>query len=67
MAATDRIITLAAFLKWEAPGGDVLLCDGGLLTYDSEVYSSQDSVAGGSGRGERFERDPAGRLAGGHG
>lgn len=46
MSATDGAITLAAFLKMEAPDGDVLLCDGGTLVYDSETYSSYDAVFG---------------------
>ena len=35
MSAADRVITLAAFLKLEAPSGDVNLCDGGFLYYDA--------------------------------
>jgi hypothetical protein len=46
MAATDPVITLAAFLKLEAPDGDVRLCDGGMLDFDSERYESQDAVFG---------------------
>lgn len=46
MALTDTSITLAALLKWEAPDGDVRLCDGGFLDYDSERYTAQDDVFG---------------------
>jgi hypothetical protein len=34
VAVTDLAITLAAVLKWEAAGGDVLLADGGLVRFD---------------------------------
>ncbi len=34
MAATDIAITLAAVIEWQAPGGDVLLADGGLVKFD---------------------------------
>lgn len=46
MAVSDLSITLACFLKWEAPDGDVLICDGGFLEYASETYSSQHGVYG---------------------
>lgn len=46
MAVTDAAIMLVAFLKWEAPDGDVRLCDGGFITYDSEDYAAEDSVFG---------------------
>lgn len=46
MGATDRTITLAGFLKFEAPGGDVRLCDGGFLDYDSERYEALHPVFG---------------------
>ena len=34
MAATDLAITLAAVLEWQAPDGDVLLADGGLVKFN---------------------------------
>jgi hypothetical protein len=34
MAATDLAITLAAVIEWQAPGGDVLLADGGVVKFD---------------------------------
>lgn len=37
---------LAGFLKWETGDGDVRLCDGGVLTFDGETYSSRHSVFG---------------------
>ena len=50
MSAADRVITLAAFLKLEAPSGDVNLCDGGFLYYDAgagaEKYSSTHATFG---------------------
>lgn len=46
MSATDPAIHLACFLKAEFPDGDVRLCDGGFLTYDSESYTAADAVFG---------------------
>jgi len=46
MAATDIAITLAGLINWEAPDGDVRLCDGGLATYDGESYGSEDAIFG---------------------
>lgn len=46
MALTDTSITLAVFLKWEAPDGDVRICEGGFLDYDSERYTAEDAVFG---------------------
>lgn len=46
MALTDTAITLAVFLKWEAPDGDVRICEGGFLDYDSERYTAEDAVFG---------------------
>lgn len=34
MAATDLSITLAAVIEWQAPGGDVLLADGGVVKFN---------------------------------
>lgn len=34
MAVTDLTITLAAVIEWQAPGGDVLLADGGVVKFD---------------------------------
>ena len=34
MAVADLSITLAAVLEWQAPDGDVLLADGGLVKFD---------------------------------
>lgn len=36
-------------LKMELPTGDVRLCDGGFITFDSEVYTSKDAVFGSVG------------------
>lgn len=55
MAATDPAITLAYFLKWEAPDGDVRLCDGGFLNYASERYDSRHAVFGAIHESEAFE------------
>jgi hypothetical protein len=46
MAATDIAITIAGFLKWEAPDGDVRLTDGGLVTFSAESYGSEDAIFG---------------------
>lgn len=46
MAASDIAITLAWFLKWDAPGGAVRLSDGGQLDYADERYQSFDAVFG---------------------
>lgn len=37
---------LAGFIKWETGSGDVRLCDGGTLAFDSETYTSRHSVFG---------------------
>lgn len=47
MSLTDPAYTLAAFAKFEFPGGDVRLCDDGVLAFDSEIYARQDAVWGG--------------------
>lgn len=39
-------IMLAGFIKWETGSGDVRLCDGGTLTYDSETYASRHGTFG---------------------
>lgn len=46
MALSDRVLTKAAFLKLEMPGGDVRLCSGGTLKFDGEIYSSRHPVWG---------------------
>lgn len=46
MSATDPIVTLAWFLKLEAPDGDVRLCEGGMLDYASERYEAEHPVFG---------------------
>lgn len=46
MGATDPVIRLASIVKFEAPDGDVRLCDGGLLDFASERYESLDEVFG---------------------
>ncbi|MBX7496757.1 hypothetical protein K3172_12900 [Qipengyuania sp. 6B39] len=50
MAVTDLAITLAFVLKFEAPGGDVNLCDGGFLDFDAgdgvERYEAEHPVFG---------------------
>lgn len=46
MAVTDRAITPSTFVKFEAPAGDVLLCDGGFVTFDSEDYTARHATFG---------------------
>lgn len=46
MSGTDRTITLATFLKWEAPAGNVRLCDGGFVTFAAESYAALHPVFG---------------------
>lgn len=46
MSADDPIVTLTGFLKLEAPGGDVRLCDGGMLSFDGEIYEAEHPVFG---------------------
>lgn len=53
MAATDAVVTFAGFVKFYAPDGDVLLCEGGFLDFNSERYESWHEVFGTiSGLGE---------------
>lgn len=42
---TDPIM-LVGFLKWETGEGDVRLCDGGTLVFDSETYASRHATFG---------------------
>lgn len=37
---------LAGFIKWETGSGDVRLCDGGTLLFNSENYTSRDDTFG---------------------
>jgi len=46
MSLSDRHLTLATFVKLELPGGDVRLCDGGVLAFDGEDYAARDAVWG---------------------
>lgn len=46
MGATDPTITLVTLLKWEAPGGDVRLCDGGFVDHAGERYEASHPVFG---------------------
>lgn len=46
MSGTDPVITIAGIIKFEAPDGDVLLCDGGFLDFASERYESSHVVFG---------------------
>lgn len=50
MSATARTISLAVFLKLEAPSGDVNLCDGGFLYFDAgsgtEKYEAHHATFG---------------------
>lgn len=55
MTATDRTVSLVYFIKAEFPAGNVLLCDGGMIEYDSEAYSSYDSVFGSLQAPDAFE------------
>lgn len=38
--------TLVGILKLELPGRDVLLCDGGVVPFDGQLYQSADDVFG---------------------
>lgn len=42
-------VGLIGLVKLELPDGDVRLCDGGLITFDSELYRDVDFVWGGIG------------------
>lgn len=50
MSATDRFVTLVWLMKFEAPGGDVNLCDGGFVDFDAgdgtERYSDRHATFG---------------------
>jgi hypothetical protein len=50
MAASDVAVTLGAILLWEAPGGDVRLADGGVITFDpgtgSQSFEGEDESYG---------------------
>ncbi len=50
MAVGDLAITLAAVIEWQAPGGDVLLADGGVVKFDpgsgEVVFSGADARFG---------------------
>ncbi|MFC3097382.1 hypothetical protein [Alteraurantiacibacter palmitatis] len=46
MAATDIAITLATFIRFEAPGGDVLLADGGVVKFGGDTFDSWHAVFG---------------------
>ncbi|HMO74580.1 MAG TPA: hypothetical protein PKD99_02240 [Sphingopyxis sp.] len=46
MAFATGIWTRAVFAKLELPGGDVRLCDGGILKYAGEVYAERHPVWG---------------------
>lgn len=50
MSATDRTVTLVWLMKFEAPGGDVNLCDGGFVYFDagggSEKYEDRHATFG---------------------
>ena len=39
-------VTLVGLLKLELPGRDILLCDGGVVPYDGQLYQSADAVFG---------------------
>lgn len=39
-------VTLVGMLKLELPGRDVLLCDGGMVPYDGQLFQSADDVFG---------------------
>lgn len=39
-------VTLVGLLKLELPGRDVLLCDGGVVPFDGQLYQSSDDVFG---------------------
>lgn len=46
MALSDRTLTMSAFMKLELPGGDVRLCDGGVIKFGGEEYSKRHPVWG---------------------
>lgn len=46
MALADRNLTMSAFLKLELPGGDVRLCDGGVIKFGGEIYTKRHPVWG---------------------
>lgn len=46
MSLSDRRLTLAAFMKLELPGGDVRLCDGGVLKFGGEEYAARHPIWG---------------------
>jgi hypothetical protein len=58
---------LAGFLKWETGSGDVRLCDGGVLEFDGETYTSRHAVFGAISGFDPFmegigDESPAGTL-----
>lgn len=46
MPLSDRTLAMSAFLKLELPGGDVRLCDGGVIKFNGEVYQKRHPVWG---------------------
>jgi len=47
MAVTDLAITIAHWVKWEAPGGDVrLVLEGGMVDFGGERYEAEHAVFG---------------------
>lgn len=46
MALDSPAYTLACFARFEMPGGDVRLCDGGVLSFGGDVYAASDPVWG---------------------
>ncbi|MFO6447870.1 hypothetical protein ACLBKU_12055 [Erythrobacter sp. NE805] len=50
MAVSDLVITLAAVLEWQAPGGDVRLADGGVVRFNpgtgTVTFTAEDARFG---------------------
>lgn len=69
MAATDRTVTLAAILEWEAPDGDVRLADGGVVKFDSGAgvvsFIGKDPVFGTIAGFDIFESGVGDQVEGG--
>lgn len=69
MAVTDLAITLAAVLEWQAPDGDVLLADGGMVRFDpgggTVTFTGSDSTFGTIASFEVFESGVGDLVEGG--
>jgi len=58
MSVSDLSITLAAVIEWQAPGGDVLLADGGVVKFDPGsgelVFTGSDARFGTLAEADEF-------------